>query len=384
MTNVAHPSSRLAGQSARTPVLDASALACPLTGQSVGRCSLEEAERQAGEPLEARPPGERPPFGCTDEVLLRADRQAAYPVVDGIPVLMGPEVLRPASLVQPFDLRAPQYAEAYEEMAYYNAVAREEAAAAGTSAVFRHVIQPVLDAAPAERAAFPYPRAVWLDAIYDCAAQWDAYRHLAPLRGGRVLQLGGSGLHAIKFLLAGAAEGWVVTPMLGEALVAHAMAQAAGVAGRLRCVVGVAEELPFADATFDAIYSGGCVHHMVTAVALPEAARVLRAGGRFGAMDPWRAPLYAWGTRLMGKREPEVYCRPLTPERVAPLQTAFGHAEVIQHGALTRYPLLTLNKLGVSSSLEMVWQLGRIDDRLSTRLGLRHLGSSVALLGTKR
>ena len=51
---------------------------------------------------------------------------------------------------------------------------------------------------------------------------------------------------------------------------------------------------------------------MTTELAMPEIARVLKPGGRFSAMDPWRAPLYAIGTKILGKREVNVYCRPLT------------------------------------------------------------------------
>ena len=36
----------------------------------------------------------------------------------------------------------------------------------------------------------------------------------------RVLQVGGSGSHAVKFLVAGAAEAWLITPMHGETSVA--------------------------------------------------------------------------------------------------------------------------------------------------------------------
>src|SRR5690606_33674889 len=118
--------------------------------------------------------------------------------------------------------------------------------------------------------------------------------------------------------LGGAAEAWVVTPMLGEIRCAMALAEAAGVSDRLRSAVAVGEELPFAAESFDGIYCGGCLHHMQTEIALPEISRVLAPGGAFAAVEPWRAPLYAIGTRIFGKRERGAFCRPLTRERVAP------------------------------------------------------------------
>ena len=62
-----------------------------------------------------------------------------------------------------------------------------------------------------------------------------------------MLQLGGAGTAAVKFLLAGAAEATLLSPMPGELFFAQ-YREAYGVADRLKLVVGVAEELPFADA----------------------------------------------------------------------------------------------------------------------------------------
>jgi hypothetical protein len=49
-----------------------------------------------------------------------------------------------------------------------------------------------------------------------------------------------------------------------------------------------------------------------------------------------------------------------------------------------RYFLIALKKLGVKLSLMTVWRIIRIDDSLSSLVpGLRQLGSSISLLGTK-
>jgi SAM-dependent methyltransferase len=187
----------------------------------------------------------------------------------------------------------------------------------------------------------------------------------------------------VKLLLAGAAEAWTISPMIGEARCAMALARAIGVADRLRCVTGIGEELPFADAVFDAVYSGGCVHHMTTQNAVPEAARILRPGGVFAAVEPWRAPPYAIGTKFLGKRE-SVHCRPLTEERVAPLRSSFAKVRVVRHGTLTRYPLLALEKLGLRCALTTVWRIHRGDDALCSLVpGLRRWGSCAALLAMK-
>jgi SAM-dependent methyltransferase len=203
------------------------------------------------------------------------------------------------------------------------------------------------------------------------------------MKNARALQLGGKGIHVVKFLLAGASKAWLLTPMVDEAKFAQALAEVCGVGKQLTCLVGIAEELPFPDCAFERVYSGSCMHHMVTEIATAEVARILTSGGRFAAVDPWRAPFYGIGTKVLGKREPDVHCRPLTSQRVAPVRQNFSRSQVIHHGTLTRYLLLALEKFGIESSLAVVSVITRIDDTLCTLLRLRHYGSSVAVLASK-
>jgi len=231
-----------------------------------------------------------------------------------------------------------------------------------------------------DRSRFPFPKSQWIAATFDCLSERDAFEYLVPLAGKRVLQIGGNGFSAILMLLAGAGDGCLLTPIIGEARIGRELARLAGV--RLQTEVGMAEHMPFPDESFDAIHSSGCAHHFQTEIAFPEISRVLRKGGRFSATDPWRGPLYSWGIRTFGKREP-VNCRPFTNERVAPLQLSFREYSVIQHGTFTRYPMLALQKLGFAAPLELAWRLMQIDDAVSSLTGLRSWGSSVAILATK-
>ena len=315
--------------------------------------------------------------------MLQEENLWAYPIVDDLPVLITPERLVPPGLDICTTPQAARYQEASEEAHFYNAEAERDA-----DAMSEEKLPPDLAAAlratEADRAGFPEPRDLWIDAVFDSASEWDAYRHIAPLTGKRILQLGGKGTHASKFLLAGAAECWLLSPMIGELAFSVALARRCGVAERFHCAGGIAEEIPFEDGSFDAIYSGGCVHHMVTDRAFAECARVLRSGGRFAAVEPWRAPLYSIGTRLLGKREVDVNCRPLTRERVGPLSSCFRHAEVIHHGALSRYAFLAFSKLGLQPGLPIVWNVTRLDDALCTPIPwVRRAGSSVSLLASK-
>lgn len=361
-------------------------LVCPESKLALRPCSLEEARKLLsanGRLIRARSAEE-----IIDDdirtVMLREDGLCAYPIVNGIPVLLGQEKLVPPDSPLVADRTSPKYQEAYDEMSFYDSTAarkiREMTRDRAVAKLF-----PGGMVRPEERSLFPDPLEKWIDAVYDGWAQIDAYRFLAPLRAKRVIQIGGKGLHAVKFLVAGARESLLLTPMLEEALFAQQFAAFFDVQDRLQCVVGVAEEAPFRDESFDGIYSGGCVHHMVTDMALPEMARILCASGRFAAVEPWKAPFYTFGTRLFGKREVEVHCRPLDSQRIKPFLLSFPAARVVHHGTLTRYPMLALNKLGIQLGLRLVKGVTALDDSLCSLIPhARSLGSSVALLAEKR
>jgi len=366
-----------------------SRLICPQNKQPLDLMSLQQADAAAGGTLTARAPaintrGEMiSAVGRTPFVLLRQDRKAAYPVMDGIPVLLIPEMLTLPETRPTVNLLLPQYAEAYEEMTHYNHAADQESLKIETTDAFQAVLR-IHQASPEVRAKFPYPPETWLDAIYDSATQMDAYEYLTPIAGKKMLQLGGKGIHAVKFLLAGAAESWAITPMIGEIKCAIALAKAFNQEKGLFGVVGIAEEIPLVAENLDGIFSGGCLHHMQTQLALPDAARVLKKGGRFAANDPWRTPFYAIGTRIFGKREKGVFCQPLTQNRLSALASAFHTSCYIQHGSLFRYPLLALSKFGIRSGLKFVYRATKVDDAISTLIpGLRRWGSSVVVLGEK-
>ena len=176
-------------------------------------------------------------------VLLREDGQAAYPVVDGVPVLMAPEVL--ALQAPEFDLGDVKWAEAYEEMAFYNRSAEEaEVSAVGAAEKIEGATR---------GGSWPLD---WLDAPYDAASQLEVLQFLGHPDGKVVLQLGGHGGHAVKMLAAGAAEAWLVTPMLSEALYGMNLAQLTGTGGGFHAVVGIAEQVPLCGGMFDTVYTG--------------------------------------------------------------------------------------------------------------------------------
>lgn len=338
-------------------------LRCPATGLGLTLHGLDSAEAIVG-PLQARVGS---PFGRTDFVLLRADLKAAYPIRDGIPILLTPEILT-TEVVQ-HDLRDPRWSEAYEEMDFYNGEAETEVSAAVVRQFvgYSHV--------------GPFPSARWLDAPYDAASQLDAFNHLGPATGRRVAQLGGSGQHAVKSLLAGASEAWLVTPMHEEAVFGRELASRVGVGDRFNAVVGIGEQIPIRSELFDGVYAGGCLHHMASDYAAAEIYRVLAPGGRFAAVEPWQTHLHHYGTRLVGKREANPYCRPLNDERISALRDAFESVTLAHHGPLLRYLELAFAKITKRHlSVPAGLRLTRIDDRLPLPA---QLGGSVAVLAAR-
>ncbi len=370
-------------------------LVCPVTRQRLSVVSLQQARaraspavercRRAPQPRGLRSPARPIPCCC---VRTRRRRTQSSPGSRRCSLrrCCARRELPPASTSPP-----PSTLRRISRWSFYNGIGYREAdalrkagslLAVASSESLQH-LERLRERAGEYRDSFPEPYDVWLHARMDLQSQWDCYSHIGPVKGQRVLQLGGSGHVLLVFLLAGAAEGLLLTPMLGEAEAAIAAATILGVADRFRCLVAVAEEIPLASEYVDAAFSGGCVHHMRTEVAFPEIARVLRPGGRFAAIEPWRAPLYSVGTRLLGKREPNAFCRPITHARVAPLFGAFGKARYELHGTFTRYAMLGLQKFGVFTPLHRAWRVGRTDDRVCSMLGLRRFGSGVALLATK-
>ena len=162
--------------------------------------------------------------------------------------------------------------------------------------------------------------------------------------GARVLEIGcGSGYMTFALGAAGAGEAIgldreVTSDAAERELVREAFA------GRSELRTGDAHELPFEDASLDAVVSFSTLEHLTdVACALAEQRRVLRPGGvAYHAYDPWLSPFgghalctldFPWGHARLSPAETERYLAELRPHE-APIAIRF-YREGFQERRLT-------------------------------------------------
>jgi SAM-dependent methyltransferase len=156
-----------------------------------------------------------------------------------------------------------------------------------------------------------------------------AFAKLGELKGKRVLDYGcGHGMASVVMARAGAnVDAFDLSP--GYVCEARERAGANGVTMTVRVANG--EELPYPDASFDAVWGCAILHHLDLAKAASELSRVLKPGGIAVFCEPWGGnPLLAFARRWLpypGKhRTPDE--RPLVAADLPPLRAVFPHLTV--------------------------------------------------------
>jgi hypothetical protein len=129
----------------------------------------------------------------------------------------------------------------------------------------------------------------------------------------------------------------------------------------------------------DLVYSPASIHHTVSERSFPEIARVLASNGRFASVDVYRSPLYDAGIKMFGKREANVWCKPLDRDRLAPSSVLPG-VELTFHGSLFRYPLAIATRRGRDISSDWFVRLTKAEDAIARVVpGLKRLASLVCV-----
>lgn len=148
---------------------------------------------------------------------------------------------------------------------------------------------------------------------YSVDAHIPAFARFTAARGLRVLEIGvGAGTDFVQWLRAGA-EAVGVDLSANSLNEARARVEAEGF-NNVELRVADAERLPFADASFDVVYSYGVLHHSPdTQAAIREVHRVLKPGGEARLMIyhvPSWTGLMLWAVHGAAKLRPG-----LTPRR---------------------------------------------------------------------
>jgi len=187
--------------------------------------------------------------------------------------------------------------------------------------------------AAAREASFRAGRADlrFADADYLDHETWvrPAFARLGDVRGKRVLDCGcGHGMAAVVLARRGAD---VTAIDLSPGYVREAEERAAANGVRVACRTADAEDLPFPDGAFDAVWGNAILHHLDLGRAGRELRRVLRPGGSAVFCEPWGGnPVLSFARRRVpypGKaRTPDEM--PLRAADLGPLREHFPELEV--------------------------------------------------------
>lgn len=156
-----------------------------------------------------------------------------------------------------------------------------------------------------------------------------AFDFLGDVRGKRVLDICcGYSMTPVLFALAGAeVVAGDVAPLSLEKV--KEVADMRGVGERVSTYCGPAEEIPYDDNSFDIIYGGAAIHHLILSKAGPEFARILAPKGKGVFQDPLGHNMLIEFIRdnvsYPGKHPEKGTDHPLTVEKIKEFGAFFDH-----------------------------------------------------------
>ena len=320
------------------------------------------------------------------DYLVTTDCTIAYPIIDGIPFLTPEDAVSAAPFDSPIESNRSE--DIAEEVILYNRIATQDLLLIDQTMenlFTKQLLSAVENTGSLGR--FPSPMNLWVDSMGAADAQWEAYEHLMPLDDSIFLQLGGSGSHAIKALLAGAAIAGLVSPSPQEIRLARTMAKKLGVEDRFFGIVSIGEAIPLSSCSVNRVYGGGCLHHTDINYSIPELARISSPGGQLSFVDPRVNPLYDFWDRITGHMrfcgpEEETHDHPLDEDILKHLATKyFRQCKLYTSGGPTRYALILIKRVtGLSLSVTIAARIFRYERYLLNRLGLERLFGEMATL----
>lgn len=188
----------------------------------------------------------------------------------------------------------------------------------------------------------------WPDeiAFYLTPEQDYAYDAMRPLEGRHILELGcGVGVNAINLGCEGASV-FALDASHERLKVLADVVSDLGRPARVFPVCATAENLPFREGAFDAVYTKSSLIHTDLETAMTECRRVLRAGGRGVFCEPTTSNPFVWlYRRFLGPKEWKSITRYFSRREERVFTAVFGN--------------LSFASFFFISFLAFYWQFGR-------------------------
>jgi len=195
---------------------------------------------------------------------------------------------------------------------------------------------------------------------------------LAP--GRRALELGcGTGVFLERVARSGAE---IHALDLSPDLLTRARERMAG-ASNFRLIQGNAEQMPFPDAFFDAVYGSSVLHHLNLAPALREIHRVLRRGGDIVFTEPNLLNPQIAFVFLVASRERFG----LSPDEMA--FTRFKARTLLERLGFAAVSVRTFDFLHPSVPPRFIDRVARLGSTLEAIPGLREIAGSLLIRGAR-
>jgi SAM-dependent methyltransferase len=210
---------------------------------------------------------------------------------------------------------------------------------------------------------------------------------LANPSGWRMLDIGGTCRDSIRFLRSNAARVDQVEVSAGSQALAIVNLETSGIDDwpeRVFFHTVAAETLPFADDTFDLVFSRATIHHTDRARSVPELHRVLNPGGLLLLVEAYLSPLMQplMRARRQVARDDRGTDRPLSRADLALIREWFPGLWVYQYNVVWLPWSQTLHKTRWGHALTpRVW---RLDLALGRMGGLAWLLGQQCLVGATK
>jgi SAM-dependent methyltransferase len=214
----------------------------------------------------------------------------------------------------------------------------------------------------------------WLTSTRTMRAAVDAVPQFRNVAGKRMLDIGATCRHSVKFLKDGLSRLDHVEVSPESQRLALRRLEAEGVGGdRVFFHTVPAERLPFADETFDLVFSSGTIHHTLRTESLPEVHRVLKRGGEVLFIESYLPPhlqlLMKW--RRGQTNEDRGTDSPLGTRDLRDLRSLFGRVHLYPFNILWLPWSRTFGRTAWGKARRS--DIGRLDEALGDAYGIAHL-----------